>query len=283
MSPGVDLYIFFLALAVYLIGTATFLFYMIKPRPGIARSGFYVTLIAFALHSFLLGYRYLKFTYFPVTDLHQSLFFFAWALVGVFIIFNIKHKLPVLGSFVTPLSAVFLISSATIFTEGPIEIPAALRSMWLPIHSTLAFAGDAIFGLAFCAGVMYLIQESQIKNKKWGPFFHRLPSLQTLDDLNYLCLSFGFPFLTLGIITGSIWAQSAWGSYWQWDPKEVWSLVTWLIYAALLHGRLNIGWRGRRAAIFSIIGFALVLFTFLGVNLLLPGLHSYKSFTSPAP
>ena len=120
-----------------------------------------------------------------------------------------------------------------------------------------------------------------IKNKKWSQFLHRLPSLQTLDDLNYLCLSLGFPFLTLGIITGSIWAEYAWGSYWNWDPKETWSLVTWLIYAALLHGRLTIGWRGRRAAYFSIIGFAVVLFTFLGVNLLLPGLHSYDSFTSP--
>ena len=128
---------------------------------------------------------------------------------------------------------------------------------------------------------MYVIQENQIKNKKWSQFLHRLPSLQTLDDLNYLCLSLGFPFLTLGIITGSIWAEYAWGSYWNWDPKETWSLVTWLIYAALLHGRLTIGWRGRRAAYFLIIGFAVVLFTFLGVNLLLPGLHSYDSFTSP--
>jgi cytochrome c-type biogenesis protein CcsB len=179
------------------------------------------------------------------------------------------------------LATIFLITSASLFTQKPVQIPLQLRSIWLPIHTTLAFLGEAFLGLAFCGGLMYLIQENQIKNKKWSQFLHRLPSLQTLDDLNYLCLSLGFPFLTLGIITGSIWAEYAWGSYWNWDPKETWSLVTWLIYAALLHGRLTIGWRGRRAAYFLIIGFAVVLFTFLGVNLLLPGLHSYDSFTSP--
>jgi cytochrome c-type biogenesis protein CcsB len=168
-------------------------------------------------------------------------------------------------------------------TEQPVPIPPALRSFWLPVHSTLSFIGEAILGLAFSVGIMYLIQENQIKKKKWGGFLHRLPSLKTLDDLNYLCISFGFPFLTLGIITGSIWAEYAWGSYWSWDPKETWSLITWFIYAALLHGRLNIGWRGRRAALFSIIGFGVVLFTFLGVNILIPGLHSYESLTSHAP
>ena len=133
-----------------------------------------------------------------------------------------------------------------------------------------------MFALAFAAGIMYLIQERQIKAKKIGAFYHRLPALKVLDDLGYRCLTFGFPLLTLGIITGSVWAESAWGSYWSWDPKETWSLITWFLYAALLHGRLTVGWRGRRAAIFAIVGFAALVFTFLGVNLLLSGLHSYK-------
>ncbi|MCD6352736.1 MAG: c-type cytochrome biogenesis protein CcsB [Proteobacteria bacterium] len=278
-----DTHLFYVSLSVYLLGTLLFFLYLIKPLKQIAQSALSITILGFAIHTLLLIIRWLSFDYFPVADLHQSLFFFTWALMGIFLIVAIKFKIPILGSFITPLTAVLLICSATTITNQPVPIPPALRSFWLPIHSTLAFVGEAFFGLACCVGIMYLIQENQIKKKKWSVLFHRLPSLQTLDDLNYLCLSFGFPFLTLGIITGSIWAEYAWGSYWSWDPKETWALITWLIYAALLHGRLMIGWRGKRAAFFSIIGFTAVLFTFLGVNLLLPGLHSYESLTSYIP
>jgi cytochrome c-type biogenesis protein CcsB len=126
---------------------------------------------------------------------------------------------------------------------------------------------------------MYLLMEKELKHKKMGAIFKRLPSLNVLDDINYRCLTIGFPLLTLGIITGSIWAEYAWGSYWSWDPKEVWSLITWLLYAALLHGRMTVGWRGRKAAILAIVGFCAILFTFLGVNLLLPGLHTYTNLS----
>jgi len=102
------------------------------------------------------------------------------------------------------------------------------------------------------------------------------PPIRVLDDLNYRAIMIGFPLLTLGIITGAAWANYAWGTYWSWDPKETWSLITWFIYAALLHGRMTIGWRGKRAALLSIAGFLIMLFTFIGVNMWLPGLHSYK-------
>jgi cytochrome c-type biogenesis protein CcsB len=172
--------------------------------------------------------------------------------------------------------AAVLIILASLFPKEILPVAPVLNSFWLPIHVTLAFIGDAMFALAFAAGVMYLIQERQIKSKKIGPFYYRLPALKVLDDLSYRCLTLGFPLLTLGIITGSVWAESAWGSYWSWDAKETWSLITWFLYAALLHGRLTVGWRGRRAAIFAIVGFAVLVFTFLGVNLLLSGLHSYN-------
>ena len=128
-----------------------------------------------------------------------------------------------------------------------------------------------------------LIQERQLKTKRLGAWFHRLPNLDVLDELNYRCLTIGFPLLTVGIITGAVWAQQAWGTYWSWDPKETWSLITWLLYAGLLHGRLTVGWRGRRAAIWALIGFGSVLFTFLGVNyvlpLLIPDLESLHIYT----
>jgi cytochrome c-type biogenesis protein CcsB len=140
---------------------------------------------------------------------------------------------------------------------------------------TLAFLSYAAFALSFVAGVMYLIQNREIKLKRQSIFFFRLPSIETLDYLGYKLISVGFPLLTLGIITGALWANNAWGSYWSWDPKETWSLITWIIYASYLHARVIAGWSGRKAAYLSIIGFGCVLFTYLGVNLLLGGLHSY--------
>ena len=130
----------------------------------------------------------------------------------------------------------------------------ALQSRWLYVHTTLAFLGDAFFVIAFAGGVLYLVQERQLKRRHPGAFYHRLPSLDLLDRVNYRSLTIGFPLLTLGIITGAIWAENAWGSYWQWDPKETWSLITWFIYAALVHARLTVGWRGRKAAWLSIVG-----------------------------
>jgi cytochrome c-type biogenesis protein CcsB len=153
-----------------------------------------------------------------------------------------------------------------------------LRSGWLPIHVTSAFLGDAIFALAFCTGVIYLIQERLVKSRRATALSGRLPSLEILDEINYRALTIGFPLLTIGIVTGAVWAEYAWGAYWNWDPKETWSLITWLLYAALLHQRLAIKWRGKKAAVMAIVGFGAVLFTFLGVNLLLEGRHTYAEW-----
>jgi cytochrome c-type biogenesis protein CcsB len=124
-------------------------------------------------------------------------------------------------------------------------------------------------------GVMYLVQEHFLKRKQLGSLFQRLPNLQILDEINYRLITIGFPLLTLAIITGALWAESAWGSYWRWDPKEAWSLITWFIYVFVLHARLRVGWKGKKAAYLSIIGFVVVLFTFFGVNLLLKGMHTF--------
>ena len=135
--------------------------------------------------------------------------------------------------------------------------------------------GDAIFFAGFLVSIVYLIAEKGVKKKRKGDISDRLPSLETLDRINYKCMSYGFPFLTLGIITGSLWAELAWGSYWNWDPKETWSLITWIVYAILIHNRLTIGWRGRRTAYLMIAGFVSVLITFVGVSFFMGGLHSY--------
>ncbi|MBN2705601.1 MAG: c-type cytochrome biogenesis protein CcsB, partial [Deltaproteobacteria bacterium] len=154
--------------------------------------------------------------------------------------------------------------------------PPVLKSFWLPLHVFLSFAGNAFLALGCGLACMYLLQEHLIKKKKTKGLFRALPALRKLDELNYLCLRLGFPLLTLGIISGSVWASYAWGAHWSWDPKETWSLITWLLFAALLHGRMSAGWRGRRAALLTIVGFIALMFTFLGVNLLLNGLHGYS-------
>jgi cytochrome c-type biogenesis protein CcsB len=270
-----NLLFFQAALFLYLFGTGASLAYLILLRKKFSQLGTIALTGGFIVHSLALVSRYMEAGHTPITNLHESLSFFAWSIVAVYLLLNLKYRVNVLAAFISPIAAVLIIL-ASLFPKEILPVAPVLQSFWLPIHVILAFIGDALFALAFAAGVMYLIQEKQIKSKKIGPFYHRLPALTVLDDLNYHCLSLGFPLLTLGIITGSVWAESAWGSYWSWDPKETWSLITWFLYAALLHGRLTVGWRGRKAAIFAIVGFAALVFTFLGVNLVLSGLHSYN-------
>jgi cytochrome c-type biogenesis protein CcsB len=148
----------------------------------------------------------------------------------------------------------------------------ALQSNWLTSHVVSCFLGYAAFTAAFGLGIMYLLKAN--KDRDVNTRFGFYPSLDILNELIYQCTVLGFVFLSIGILTGSVWAHYAWGSYWSWDPKETWSLITWLIYAAMLHAHLVRGWQGEKMAVMAIVGFASVLFTYLGVNYL-PGLHSY--------
>ena len=272
-----NIYFFKLTSLFYLLGALAYLVYLISLKKTFSKLALITILVGFASHTLALIMRYGEAGYTPVTNLHESLSFFAWMIIGVLMIANLKYQIGVLGSFLTPIALIFMISALALPKEI-VPLAPVLKSFWHPFHVVFAFLGNAIFTLAFCCGVMYLIQENQLKSKRMGAITKRLPSLKVLDDLNYQSLTFGFPLLTLGIITGAIWAEYAWGRYWNWDPKETWSLITWFLYAALLHQRLTVGWRGRKAAIMAIIGFFAVLFTFLGVNLLLPGLHTYANW-----
>ena len=266
---------FYITLLLYLAATVSYLVYLFKPRTALGTASRWLITAGFVLHAAFTLLRYIQDGHTPITNLHESLSFFSLSVVGVFIFFERRFKIFILGSFVTPLALILLLLS-TLFPMGITPLNPALQSKWLAVHTVVAFVGYASFAVAFGAAVMYLIQERFLKRKKLGGLFQRLPSLNALDDINYRCLTLGFPLLTVAIISGAIWAETAWGTYWSWDPKETWSLITWFVYAALLHGRLTTGWRGRKAAILAIAGFLVLLFTFLGVNLLLSGLHSYK-------
>ena len=274
----VNILLFKVTLLVYFVATLFYLIGVISRRDRFRQNAVYLLIGGFVMHCLTLAVRWIATGAIPVASLHESLSFFAWSLVGIYLIFYLRYRTVMLGAFITPLALVLMIIGTTTSAQAPALNPM-LDSWWFPVHVTLAFLGHAIFAIAAAAGIMYLLQERMLKSKKFSGLFYRLPSLDTLDSMNYKCLTFGFPLMTMGIISGAIWANSAWGGYWRWDPKETWSLISWFLYAALLHGRLTVGWRGRRAAIFAIIGFGFLLFTFFGVNLFLSGEHSFRNFT----
>lgn len=228
----------------------------------------------FLNHTLSIVYRYVVAGHLPITSPHEAASFFAWSILFLFFVLEFRYRIGIMGSFIMPL-VFFLMLASALLSRDIRPLSPVLQSYWLGIHTLFAFLGNAAFALACVTGVMYLVQEHYLKSKHLGDLFGRLPDIQTLDYLNYRLITIGFPLLSLAIFTGSLWADAAWGSYWRWDPREVWSLVTWLIYALILHSRLLAGWRGRRAAILSIMGFATILIAFFGIKFLDKGLHVF--------
>ncbi len=265
---------FIYALAsIFYIGSFTF------KKQILSTLGFYVLVLGFLdntagiilrwIESYQMGYGHA-----PFANMYESLVFFSWTVAILYIFVELKYKESIIGVFVAPL--VFLAIAYASFDPGisskisPL-IPA-LKSNWLIAHVITCFLGYAGFAVAFGFSIIYFFKPKDSESKS---IFAKLPSLELIDELTYQMIVFGFLFLTIGIITGAVWANSAWGKYWTWDPKETWSLITWLIYAMFMHLRMMRGWHGRNLAWVSIIGFLAVLFTYFGVNYLLSGLHSY--------
>ncbi len=259
----------------YAVGTVGYLIYVIRTEKAIHRIAYGFLLAGFLSHTIGLAMLVGQIRQMPVTTLPQTFSLFAWAIVGSYLAFQLKFNIRILGTFVSPLAVVFMLLSSAI-PGRVIPNSQLFKSFWLTLHVATMFIGMAIFALAFCAGIMYLLQERQIKSKNFGLLYRRLPSLEVLDSLNYVCLTFGFPLITIGLISGFVYAGAVWQSYWHWDPKEILSVVTWLIYAVLLHERLAVGWRGRRAAIMAIVGFSVILVTFVGTSMILEVHHSFK-------
>jgi cytochrome c-type biogenesis protein CcsB len=261
---------------VYMVSSVFFFSFIRWKKRGLMVAANILLMTGFVCHTAVIFWRIVELSRLPITDMSGSLSFFSWCVVGTFLLVQWRRPANAVGILVAPLAAILSVASGDPGTGT--MTPEILQSPWLIVHGALAFCGEAVFASAFAAGVLYLIQERRIKKKRGGGFLAALPSLESLDEINYRCLSIGFPLLTAGIITGSLWASEAWGSYWSWDPKETFSLITWLVYAALLHQRLNMGWRGRRAAIFAIVGFGLVIFTFLGIHFWASGMHTFGAF-----
>jgi cytochrome c-type biogenesis protein CcsB len=253
---------------------------MVVGKEIFGRVATFVTLVGFAGQTFAIALRWIEsyqlgIGHAPLSNLYESLIFFAWTLILLYLVVEWKTKNRTIGTFVTPLA--FLAMAYASYSPGISSriqpLVPALKSNWLIAHVITCFFGYAAFGLAFGLSLMFFLK--RIERPERSNFFLRIiPQSSLLDELSYQMVVIGFLLLTLGIITGSVWAHSAWGSYWSWDPKETWSLITWLVYAALLHSRMVRGWKGNKLAALCIIGFCCVLFTYFGVNYL-AGLHSY--------
>jgi cytochrome c-type biogenesis protein CcsB len=264
------------ALILILLATAAFIVYLVRQQKTTYHWAYRLLLAGFVFLTLFVGYEYYALGVAPVLTLKSSLSFFAWTILLVYLLFHLKFRLMVLGSFVAPVAACLLILSSTLPT-AEVMVKPIFRSLWLPVHIGTAFVGNGFFAVTFVAAIMYLLQESQIKKKRLGTLYNRLPSLETLDSINHFALICGFTFMTAGMITGAIYAQVALGSYWRWDPKEVCSLMAWVFYAVLLHERLAVGWRGRRAALLSVFGFLVLVLAFVGANLWLSEYHSFRN------
>lgn len=260
----------------YLLSTTGYLAYLFLQRRALQRAGRGLLAFGFAMHTAVLVAGTLRSGHLPVNDLHGTLTVAGWALVGVFFVLQHRYPVRVLGVFAAPLALVVM-TAAALLPSAPAADRSLFNSFWLVSHIAAIFTGEAALALACGLGILYLLQEHAIKSKSRGFFYRRLPSLELLDAAGYACIAMGFALLSVGLITGFVYAHAVWGRFWSADPKEIWSVITWLLYAALLHQRLTVGWRGRRSAVMAIVGFSVVLFTFLGVNLLLKGHHGVFS------
>ncbi len=205
----------------------------------------------------------------PMTNMYESLIFFAWCIVLAYLLLELKYDHRGLGAAIAPFAFLAMAYASFGQDTGIKPLIPALKSNWLIAHVVTCFLGYAAFAVACGSGIIYLFfGRDDSKNRM-------LPGRDILEEVIYQTVLVGFLLLTAGIATGAVWADQAWGTYWSWDPKETWSLITWFVYAVMIHARLMRGWRGRRIAWMSLIGFGTVLFTYFGVNMLLAGLHSY--------
>ena len=252
--------LFALTITCYLASSLGYQGYILFQKRLLYKVSSIVLLVGFLSHTGIIGLQCFEGGHVPVQNLPETLSTFGWAVVGVFLLLQIRFHLLVLGALVAPVATLSIVI-ASMLPRPPVELDPLFRSLWRTLHLGTLVVGNAAFAIACFAGILYLIQEKAIKNKNPGFFFRRLPSLKLLDSVGYASLIVGFPMLTFGIITGVIYAQMVWGRFWSWDPREILGALTWLVYAALLHERLAVGWRGRRAAIMTIVGFATLLLT----------------------
>jgi len=242
----------------------------IGQRSGGTSLGAYGTLFVYLALTFLtasLIFRTIATGHGPFANMYEFSIAFAWGTLAMFAYFEHRYHQRVLGLIALPIALAMLLYAMTLPAQIDPLVPALQNNLLLSIHVAVAIVAYGTFTVAFASALLFLVQG---EGGRRG-----LPSRELLDEISYKAVMVGFPFLTLTIVLGAVWAEVAWGTYWSWDPKETASLVTWLIYGSYLHARVVRGWRGERSAYLLLLGFAAVLFTYFG-NLFFGGLHSYS-------
>ena len=263
--------LFTIVMLLYFASMILYFVFIAAKKENLSRVAVGLQAAGLALHTLALICRGIGAGRLPMTNQYEFATSFAWALCLVSVIFIIKFRFPVLGACAAPVTFL-MIGYAAMQSKEVRELMPALRSNWLGFHVSTAIIAYGAFGVSFALSVIFLLRERVEK----GSFLDaHIPQNDKLDAISYRSVALGLLFLTFTIVTGAIWAERAWGSYWSWDPKETWSLVTWIIYAAYLHLRVNRSWQGKSAALFAALGFVCVIFTYIGVNTFLPGIHSY--------
>lgn len=253
---------FNIALLSYLVSALGYTLYLVYRRPMVNLISATALGLGLFSQTIAIGLRSVETGHGPYTTGFEIASFFAWVIVVVFFLTEWKYRIRDLGAFVIPVVFLILFYSAFQSREiAMIDDPSTM--FWLTMHRTLSILGYAAFAIAFGAAIMYLIQENQVKSKKLGVMYFRMPSLEVLDDLNYKVIAIGFPLFTLGFMTGSIWNIKSDASFFSWDAMRTWPLiVVWLIYSGIFFGRLLVGWRGKKAAQGAILGFVTIIVTY---------------------
>jgi cytochrome c-type biogenesis protein CcsB len=299
-SSNVVFGILLFAMTIYWISLSFF-----KGTNTIIRIGRISSITANILLFFILASRWVIAGYFPLSNLYESLLFLTWTLLTIYLYLENKTKSKLMGAVIIPVA--LLINGFANLTLSPdmqkaSPLVPALQSNWLMMHVSMMMLSYAtlIMGSLLC--ILFLViskyqdVDLQIVDESSLPLYNvmldyyeaklfspsdeiselgKLKLLQSLDNWSYRIIGLGFPFLTIGIIAGGVWANEAWGSYWSWDPKETWALITWIVFATYLHSRITKGWEGKKTAILGGLGFFVIWICYLGVNFLGKGLHSY--------
>lgn len=260
---------------VYLAGCILHILFLSTGNQRIAKYGYWVTIGGFALHSFFILLRWQHAGH-PMAYWYDSTSFLAWAIILIYLCIAHRPRLRTVGVFVVPIAFIATLVAYTLQTQESTAIPTYLQNYWLIAHSSVIFLAYAAFIAAFGSGLMYLIEEKKIREKQHTLIFNLLPALGRSDELGHKCILVGVTLMTMGILIGALWTQYVKEIKWAWvDSKVIFTIATWLIYVLQLSIRQILGWRGRKTAYSAIIGFAAVLFTYVGVNLFLPSIHAF--------
>lgn len=256
--------LFHLGLTAYAVSAALYLAYLIKPSGVGARFGAWAMGVGFLFHGGAVAFRVVDLASDGTFRFAEGLSFLAFLTVGAALLVNRFYRVPVIGAFVAPLVLAVLIPAHAI-PGAEARVTGSLVNVVLPLHIGVALGGVALFALGFGVALMYLLLERELKAKKLGAMFRRLPSLQLLDSLNYRLVVLGFAALSITIATGALFSEMATGTLVDFGPKQTFALVAWGLSAAVVALRQTIGWRGRRVAVATMAGFVLMTFAYAGI------------------